>query len=429
MLPVWIHRIKQSIYLFAATVLQLYLVLSLACHKASQAPAPVMTGLDRVAAGEIEWFKGRRIGIITNHTGVTQDGRHIADVFHSIAEAELVALFGPEHGIRGQAEAGAKVADTLDQKTGVPVYSLYGKTRKPTPQMLSGVTMLVFDIQDIGARFYTYISTMSLAMVAAAEQGIPFVVLDRPNPIGGHVVEGPVLDLRFRSFVGMHPIALRHGMTVGEVARMINEEGWLKNGLRADLKIVEVRGWRRDMVFSDYGKNWIAPSPNIPNFNAALLYPGMGLLEATNVSEGRGTRRPFETVGAPWMDAAAILNHLRDAPFPGLQVDTLTFTPMDLPGMATNPKYKGESCYGLRLRVTHPKTFRSVLWGFRLLTLLQANHPERFRMNQARLNRMAGQEWIYKAILQGESAEHLQQRWQQDLQAFLQIRQNYLIYP
>lgn len=399
------------------------------CHKRPDTTtASLMTGLDRVAAGEIHLLDGQRVGVITNQTGITAAGKHIADVFNERPEVTLVALFGPEHGIRGKVEGGEKIDAERDAKTGVPIYSLYGPTRKPTPDMLQGLDALVFDIQDVGTRFYTYISTMSLAMEAAAESGIAFVVLDRPNPIGGHIMEGPVLDPRFKSFVGIQPIALRHGMTVGELAQMFNDEGWLANGVRADLHVVAVKGWQRDMLYDETGLAWIAPSPNMPSVTTALLYPGMGLLEATNFSEGRGTDLPFERVGAPWLDAQAMNARLEAADLPGVAFEIREFTPVDLPGKAMNPKFEGQVCQGIRFKLTNPQEFQSATLGVHLLTGLQAIAPDDFKMKRARMNKMSGREWFFDAIAAGESAANILERIDAEMQAFLKMRKKYLRY-
>lgn len=389
----------------------------------------VRTGLDRLANGEIATLNGMRVGVITNQTGRTTKGKHIADVIAENPKIELVALFAPEHGIRGKAEAGRKVAGNRDPKTGAPIYSLYGATRKPTAKMLRGLDALVFDIQDIGTRFYTYTSTMSLAMEAAAEQGIQFIVLDRPNPIGGRIVEGAVLDPKFKSFIGIHTIPLRHGMTVGELADMFSREGWLKNGVRANLKIVSCRNWQRKMVFSDYGKNWIPPSPNIPNPNTALLYPGVGLVEGLRTfSEGRGTTLPFEVVGAPWLDSALLLAELKKARLKGVDFKLVTFTPVDIPGKATGNKYDKRTCNGIRFIIKNGQSLKAVRLGFHLLTALQKLFPGKINLKEKSFEKLTGQDWVYGALKAGLSADTIIKRWQPELRAFKAKRRKYLIY-
>ncbi len=406
----------------------LLLISATGCSRPDTRTVAVLTGADRVAAGEKALLVGKRVGLITNHTGVTRDGRHIADVLHEDRQIDLAALFGPEHGIRGRAEAGERVESDIDAATGLRVFSLYGQTRKPTPDMLDGLDVLVFDIQDIGTRFYTYISTMSLAMEAAAEKGIPFVVLDRPNPIGGVVVEGPVLDPELRSFVGIHPIPLRHGMTVGELARMFNEEGWLKNGVRAKLHVIPMHGWKRRMLYDETGLKWIAPSPNMPSLQTALLYPGMGLLEATNFSEGRGTDRPFEMVGAPWLDSEGVIHELRVQFGDEIEFQPVTFVPKDIPGKATNPKYEGEICQGIRFAVRDGHRLQAVKLGLALILALQKHHADAFQIHDRRMHLMSGQHWVAEALKQVGTVDELISRWQPDVEQFLQLRSKYLLY-
>ncbi|MCR4440263.1 MAG: DUF1343 domain-containing protein [bacterium] len=402
---------------------------ALSCTPAREpAPAPVESGLDVLVASDCSLLKGKRVGVITNHTGIDRQGRHIADLLHEAAGVTLSKLFAPEHGIRGTAEAGAQIGAEVDAKTGVPILSLYGETKKPTPEMLSDLDVLVFDIQDVGTRFYTYISTMSLAMEAAAEQQIPFVVLDRPNPIGGVIVEGPVLAPENRSFVGIHPIALRHGMTVGELARLFNEEGWLAGGKKAELTVVRMRNWRRHMLFADTGLPWVKPSPNIVSPTTAQLYPGIGLLEATNVAEGRGTQAPFENIGAPWIDTAKLLQALQPHSFPGLAFASTSFVPVDLPGMATNPKYEGQLCKGLRLRVTRPESLRAVDVGIHLIAALRDLHQDKLTIREPGMRLMTGSTPVTTALLRGDAPEAIIASWSQELQAFLSLRQKYLLY-
>ncbi|MBM4028131.1 MAG: DUF1343 domain-containing protein, partial [Planctomycetes bacterium] len=254
--------------------------------------ASVRTGLDHVAAHK-DLFQGQRVGIIANHTSYDSTGKYVVEVFRALEGVRVVTLFSPEHGLRGTEEAGRKIAHDIDPVSGLPVHSLYGGTNKPTPQMLADVDVLVFDMQDVGARFYTYLYTMSLAMEAAAENGKKFVVLDRPNPINGTQLEGPVLEPKFATFVGLYPIPVRYGLTVGELARMVNGEGWLAKGIKADLTVVPLTGWRRGMWFDATGLRFIKPSPNMPDLETATIYPGLCLLEGTNLSEGRGTPKPF----------------------------------------------------------------------------------------------------------------------------------------
>jgi uncharacterized protein YbbC (DUF1343 family) len=394
----------------------------------------VQTGLDVVASNHFAEFAGKRAGLITNQTGVDQQGRHIADLLAAAPRVKLQALFAPEHGIRGEAEAGAKIFTTVDKKTGVKIYSLYGETRKPT--MLKGIDVLIFDMQDVGARFFTYISTMSLAMEAAAESGVSFFVLDRPNPIGGEIVEGPLLDPKHKSFVGIQPIALRHGMTVGELAFMFNEKGWLKGGIKCDLHVIKmtgppvngVSGWRRDMLFDDTGLKWIPPSPNIPTSQTALLYPGTCLLEATNFSEGRGTDEPFERVGAPWANSDDLIAKLREFTS-SLWLRPTDFIPLSKPGKALNPKFKGAVCHGILVDVLDPNSFPAVAFGIHLLGALQELYPKRIGIKKDVLTRLSGQPWVFEMLQSGVAAQKIIARCEADAKRFREMRSPYLLYP
>ncbi|MDZ7359273.1 MAG: DUF1343 domain-containing protein [candidate division KSB1 bacterium] len=422
-----------AVLLSAKIVLLCFLLLKFSAPLHGRKKPAVRTGLDIVVAGGFSEFKGRRVGIITNQTGIDRERRHIADLFHQAEGVELAALFGPEHGIRGDIEGGAKIATRVDAKTGVTVYSLYGEIRKPAPEMLQNLDALIFDVQDVGTRFYTYISTMSLAMEAAAEAKIPFYVLDRPNPIGD-LVEGPVLDPAQRSFVGIHPIALRHGMTAGELAQMFNREGWLQTGtpeapqtLKADLHVIKMEGWRRDMLFHETGLPWVKPSPNMTSPVTALLYPGMGLLEATNFSEGRGTPSPFEKIGAPWVDSNKLIAKLQNR-VPGIDLRPIDFIPVDLPGQAMNPKFEGTGCRGLQVDVTEPRALQSVAFGIHLLCALQEMYPEKFVLHENRMARLNGQTWVGKMILSGKKPEAILERIEKETQAFRDMRQKYLLY-
>ena len=410
------------------------LLLTLATGSAAQ----VRSGLDVIVAENFKRFQGKKIGLITNHTAIDRQGRHIADLFHEAKGVELKALFGPEHGIRGVAEGGETVATQVDSATGAPVYSLYSKTYKPTHEMLAGLDALVFDMQDVGARFYTYISTMALCLEAAAENDLEFYVLDRPNPIGGRV-EGPVLEMSQRSFVGIHPIALRHGMTVGELARMFVGEGWAwrssldsassthpKNSWNK-LRVVALQNWPRKKFFHQTKLPWIAPSPNMTSATTALFYPGMGLIEGTNFSEGRGTDEPFELVGAPWLASEKVAALLRER-FAPLEIETTIFTPQDLPGKAMNPKFEGELCRGLRFKTNAPQKLESVKLGVALLWALQQTHPDKLVLSEKRLARLFGGTWLRESLLAGADLQTLWQRLESDGEKFRERRKKYLLY-
>jgi uncharacterized protein YbbC (DUF1343 family) len=381
----------------------------------------VQTGLDRVNAHR-SLFAGKRIGIIANHTAYGSHGSFIVDVFRKMPGARVVALFSPEHGLYGTADAGATIDNQTDPATGLPVYSLYGRTRKPTPNMLRDLDLLVFDIQDIGARFYTYVYTMSLAMEAAAEQGKAFVVLDRPDPIDGLTVEGPILEPQFATFVGLYPIPVRHGMTAGELARLFNGQGWLTDGVQVDLTVVPMKGWQRDMWYDETGLTFRKPSPNMPNLQTATVYPGLCLLEGTNVSEGRGTPRPFRQFGAPWLDSKALATRLNRLDLPGLQFAPTSFTP-------ASSKHAGQKCHGVQLIVTDRNRLEPFWAGVLIVNESYRMHTDEFAWREAHFDRLCGTASVRQAIMARKPLEPLRSSWQAQGQAFRELRREYLLYP
>lgn len=334
-----------------------------------EAETPAVTvGLERLTT---ERLAGQRVGLVVHRASVTHDGRHAIDVVRGLG-VDVVRLFTPEHGLRGQAAAGAAVADGLDPISGLPVVSLYGARRKPAPEDLHDLDVLVFDLQGAGVRFYTYVSTLILCLEAAAEAGIELLVLDRPNPLGGERIEGPVAAPRKlvpESFVNLAPGPLVHGLTLGEMARLVARDRRASGRASAAVEVVPMDGWRRTMTWDDTGRSWVPPSPNLRSADAALVYPGTALLEATNLSEGRGTETPFLRLGAPWLRPRALRRGLDDLALEGLGAKSIRFTPQPSPA-APNPKYNGRPCRGLRLAVTDPHTVSPYRLGIALLHAL-----------------------------------------------------------
>ncbi|MBP2645773.1 MAG: hypothetical protein H6Q75_1213 [Firmicutes bacterium] len=356
----WGKWMRQGLVLLAAVMVTVF---SSSCFGAAQVKAPVVKlGIDNIDQ-YLVIFDGKKVGLITNATGINSNYESTVDVLH--AKTNLVALYSPEHGIRGAVQAGDSVNSQVDNKTGLPVYSLYGSTKKPTPDMLKDIDVLVFDIQDVGARSYTYIYTMAYAMQAAKENGKTFVVLDRPNPIGGVDVEGGLVKTGYESFIGMYPIPIRHGMTVGELALLFNTEF----GIQCDLKVVPMTGWKRDMYHSDTGLPWVMTSPNIPTPETAITYPATGIFGGSNVSEGVGTTRPFDFVGASWIDADALAEKMNG---------------MKLPGVVFRPAYYqprfgnfiDQHCAGVQLHITDRRAFRPVRTGMSLLYAIREMYPD-----------------------------------------------------
>jgi uncharacterized protein YbbC (DUF1343 family) len=374
---------------------------------------PVLTGIDVLKREKFERLKGRRIGLVTNHTGLDREGRSTIDLLHEAEGVQLVALFSPEHGIRGVRDE--RVQDDKDAKTGLPIYSLYGPRRKPTAEMLRDIDTLVFDIQDIGCRFYTYISTLGEVMEAAAEHKKRFVVLDRPNPIGGVAVEGPILDAGRESFVGWHRLPVRHGLTVGELARLYNTE----RRLGVELEVVRVEGWRRSDLLDRTGLSWVNPSPNMRCLAAALLYPGVGLLETTNLSVGRGTERPFEWIGAPWLDGGQLASALTRLGLPGVR-----FVPMRLTPSASI--HKDRPCGGVNLIVDDWARFQPVRTGLAIACELHRLYPDTWQVD--RCDALLGHRTTLEGLKRGDSRHDLEAAWKLDLERWMKQRAAYLLY-
>ena len=383
--------------------------------------AAVKTGADILVERRLDILRGRQVGLVTNQTGRLSNGAFLVDALLKDG-IRVTALFGPEHGIRGNADEGARIADGRDPKTGITVFSLYGRTNKPTPEMLRGVDILVYDIQDVGARFYTYISTLSLVMEAAAESHIPVVVLDRPNPLGGLIVDGPVRVDSLASFVAFSPIPVVYGLTCGELATMINEEHWLANRVTADLTVIPMEGWQRSMFWPETGLRWIAPSPNIPTFRAALAYPATCFIEATNLSEGRGTRAPFTTFGAPFIDGPFLAGVLAGRHHGDIRFSSVDFTPR-------RSKHTGQLCHGVALEVTATDAYHPVRLGVDLLLAAAAACPDSMHINVRGLNRLMGDPEVVRMILEGGEAARIAASWEDDVTTFRERSKRYYKYP
>jgi uncharacterized protein YbbC (DUF1343 family) len=381
----------------------------------------VALGIDVLVRDDLSLLRGQRVGLITNHTGLAflaaDSPRSTIDILHEHADVRLVALFSPEHGIRGDVDR--RVASGVDDRTGLPIHSLYGDTRKPTAEMLEGLDVLVFDIQDIGTRYYSYVWTMSLAMEAAAEHGLRFVVLDRPNPIGGLAIQGNVKPSYMP--VAFYEAAMRHGLTAGEMARYVRGE----YGLDLELHVVPMDGWRRWMWWEDTGVPWRPPSPNMPSVEAATHYPGTCLFEGTNLSVGRGTRRAFEQIGAPWLDADAVADALRAHAFPGVTIEAVRFTP-DQP---TDGKFAGAALRGLRFTVTDRASYDPVALSVAALLEITRRHARQFQWRDDWFDGLAGGPRLREQIQAGATLEQIMAPWPREQAEFERKRRAYLIYP
>jgi uncharacterized protein YbbC (DUF1343 family) len=381
--------------------------------------APVVRpGIEVFVADVPSAIRGKRIGLITNQSGIDRSRTSDIDLIAQHRDLKLVALLAPEHGIRGTVAAGERIVDEIDPKTGVPIYSLYmAEDRGPTPEMLKNVDVLVYDLQEVGGRTWTYVSTMALSMQAAARKGIPFVVLDRPNPIGGEIVEGALLDPRFKSFVGMYPIPARHGMTVGELATLFNQ----KYGIGANLIVVPAANWRRSQWLDETGLPWVNPSPNLRSLAALTSYPGSVYFEGTNVTEGRGTDRPFEQIGASWLNAPEVVRVMNEKRLPGIRFEAIT--------MAVAPtaaKFKGQTIPGIRFVVTDRQAYRPVRTSLLLIDEIRRHHPREFAWTRT-IDRLTGSDKVRLAI-EGGRLPALLEEWDREAAEFRESRKPFLLY-
>ena len=355
---------------------------------------PVRTGLDILLDSKIDLITGKMIALVTNQTGIDQNGNPNYKRLMSMDEIKLKVVFSPEHGLFGEADKEITYANQIEDLP--KVYSLYGSTRKPTKEMLDGIDMIIYDIQDIGARFYTYISTLGLVMEAAAELNIPIIVLDRPNPIRSDIVEGPILDLKYQSFIGKYPIPIRYGLTIGELAEKIIQEKWIR--LAPKLTVIPMEGWNVSLWYDETTLPWVKPSPNIPNLETALIYPGMCLLEGTNISEGRGTDHPFKWFGAPWIDSKNLSKELNKLKLSGVVFVPKSFAPISIPGVADKPKYENQLCHGIEIRIIDRNKYNSVKTGISVLKKINKLYPDFLIIKETRLNKLWGSDTLLKTL-------------------------------
>jgi len=381
--------------------------------KRSRRAASVQTGLDVLERQKFAPLRGKHVGLITNHTGLDSQGRSTADVLSRAAGVQVVALFSPEHGLAGRNDE--KISSTKDPSTGLPVYSLYGDTLRPTEEMLKGIDALVFDVQDAGVRFYTYTATMAYCMEEAAKRNIAFFVLDRPNPIGGEIVEGPMLDPDKTNFVGYFPLPVRYGLTIGELAQLFNTE----NHIGADLHVIAMKNWHRNYFFESTGIKWIPPSPNLRTTKGSILYPGIEILQNAGVSVGRGTPTPFEEFGAPWLDGDDVATALNGSRLAGVRFVGRPFIPIGGP-------YSGQRCGGVGMRITDRAAVRAMRVGLEIAVTLQKLYPKQF--DPAKLILLLGNAETIQQLQAGVAPEKIVAGWGPSLAAFEQVRRKYFLY-
>ncbi len=387
----------------------------------------VKYGADIFFERYLEKISNKQVGVICNHTSLLSNGVHIVDSLLK-KNVKIVALFSPEHGIRGRVAAGIKVQDQIDSVTGLKIFSLYGKTFKPTPEMLQGIDLLLFDLQDVGARFYTYNVTMAYAMQAAAENNIQFILLDRPNPINGVDVEGPLLDGNLKSAVGFFPIPIRHGLTLGEMAKMAIGENWIDKNLQIDFTLIPMENWKRKMYFEDTKLTWIAPSPNMKTVSTAIVYPGNCLFEATNISEGRGTEKPFEYIGAPWFDGKLLAKKLNALKLKGLRFEPIEFTPVPDSITGSNPKYANRKCSGIYFKVLDRQNYKPIETFFNVIQLIQKFYPDSLKFNRNFFDKLVGDKKFFENINSKKSPKSVEKFYKVDLMKFKEKAQKYIIY-
>jgi uncharacterized protein YbbC (DUF1343 family) len=374
----------------------------------------VLSGLDVLRAEAFNRMRGRKIGLVTNQTGQARDGVSAVDLFDGAGNLELIALFSPEHGIRGIRDD--RVPSSRDKKTGRVIHSLYGRRLRPTPEILAGIDTIVVDLQDIGTRFYTYMTTMAYVLEAAAKQKVKVMVLDRPNPLNGIQIEGPILDQKFMGFTGYFAMPIRHGLTMGELALLFNAE----NDIAVELTVVKMKGWRRRYWFDETGLPWVNPSPNMQNLIQATLYPGIGAIEGTRISVGRGTGTPFEQIGAPWIDGVQLAGALNARDLAGVRFYPVSFTPL-------SSKFAGKKCWGVFILVTDRQTLRPVRLGLEVAAILHRLYPDEYRLEEE--ENLLGSETVLIQILAGEDPASIVKTWQVDEKHWRQLRRRYLLYP
>ena len=385
--------------------------------------ANLLTGLDMLEKEDFKLLHNKDIGLVINHTSLNNHGIHILELLSNNNNIRIKSIFTPEHGLKGNFSAGEKIADIFNKKLGVDIISLYGDKKEPALSDISNLDYIIFDIQDIGSRYYTYISTLTHILNAASKANISVIVLDRPNPLGRKVF-GPTISPEFYSFVGMHSIPVRHGMTIGELALMINNENWLQSGKTVDLVIYKIENWDTNPGYFS-----IPPSPNIPDFTTALVYNGMCLLEGTNLSEGRGTKTPFLLFGAPWMNSKEILEELINHHFFGVRFYQKTFKPVSIQGVAQYPKYQDQLCQGIQITVIDKNQIDPLEIAISILKIVYKNHPNNFSFNNNNfISKLYGSDDIKINIINKDSISIISNSWARDSAEFIIQRKPYLLY-
>ncbi len=410
------------------TILLLFSFASVNCTNPQNKSTTFKTGSDVLLTNERELISGKNISLVVNHTSLLSNGIHLLDTLLKCEDVRIVNVFSPEHGFGGNFSAGEKINDSISNESSIKYYSLYGNNFKPTKDMLGGTDLILFDLQDIGARFYTYISTLFYVMQSAAENNIPVIVLDRPNPYSGNIVNGPVIERPFQSFIGITTLPVIHGMTIGELAKYFSDEKLLGKEPVSQLTIIKMVNWKREYFLDDIDLKWINPSPNIKDLETIFVYPATCLIEGTNISEGRGTEKPFLQIGAPFMNPEKLINELTSYNIKGIELLPVEFTPRSIKGVAQSPKYEGQKCFGITIRVTDKKIFDAVKFGIQLISVLVKLYPEYFKFKADHFDKLAGSNSIRQMITEKQSVEKIIEHWLPGLNEFKEKRKKYLLY-
>ncbi|QQS34681.1 MAG: DUF1343 domain-containing protein [Ignavibacteriales bacterium] len=387
-----------------------------------------MLGSDILLSEKFDLILNKRLTLLVNHTSLLSDGTHLLDTLLKINQVKVLNVLSPEHGFEGNFSAGTKVTDTTNKDSSLHFFSLYGKTLKPTDEMLNGSDLILIDLQDVGSRFYTYISTMFYVLQAAAGMNIPLIVLDRPNPYSGNIVDGPVLKNSFQSFIGIAPLPIIHGMTIGEIADYFCGEVLPGKNLRPDIQIIKMQNWSRDLFYDDLDLKWIKPSPNISDFETILVYPSTCLLEGTNISEGRGTQKPFLQIGAPFINPEDLINELKKFDLSGIEILSTQFIPQDLHGVAESPKYEGKTCNGITISITDKLKFKAVKFGIQLISSLIKLYGDKINFREEHFDRLIGNSTVRESLMKQIPADDIYNSFTDELENFKQIRKKYLLY-
>lgn len=414
-------------YLIINKYLTLFLLLFFLTFISCSAQPNFKLGNERLVDEEIELIRDKKVGIVINHTSVLSNGTYLVDTLISLKICDIQTIFTPEHDLFGDVEAGKLVESKVRYYRGIPVKSLYGKNKKPLQKDVKDLDVILYDIQDIGARFYTYISTMYYCMEAVVENNKKIIVTDRPNVLGGARFDGPVLNSNFQSFIGIDKIPVIYGMTIGELALYFNESILESKGKKADLSVIKMEGYQRDTDSKIYFNNWINPSPNIPNFETAQIYPATCFIEGTNVSEGRGTNKPFLQIGAPFINSAELLSELGKFKLDGLQLTSAEFTPVKMKS-ASSPKYENEICYGIEFKITDHKKLDHMKIMIVLIKSLLKLYPDKYEFKESHFNLLSGTDSLIKKIKAGLSVEEIRSGWQKNLKVYTEKRKKNLLY-